>query len=189
MGGKPLSETRKLMVCEFYKEGLSYKDIAQKLGISDSSVSKVLLENGLRPKRESEADDKLDSILSWMEHIDTWIDMEVGQELVGVSAEVRELKETISKAYLNLLEILKKMSEDRKKRLEDEVTVSFKALGFKTDKTGKFTTPSVHISMNNKKIFYHYYGENRGWDSVAIDADVIEAIWDEMKKRGWNYYK
>lgn len=66
----------------------------------------------------------------------------------------------------------------------------FEEIGFK-EQQGTYIKGNIQVNMNNKMIFYKDFSNSKNGQPIfiSIEPEIIEAIWNEMIKRGWNYYK
>lgn len=154
---KQLTETTKDMVVQMFNDGKSQNDIANRLDISYSSVTRILQEKGL--KQTNSTNEQNTSVLS------------------GIKNKLDDLMYEI--------EWLKDNMKDR--------TIEFKDLPDFRDENGTFKSDVLKININNRRVFVHHI-KDRGtskerWETCSIEPVVIEAIWTEMKLRGWSWYK
>lgn len=113
--------------------------------------------------------------------------LDISKSSVVRALQEKGLKDYASKSSVDSkLDLIIELLED--KQDEKEITLSFESLGY-ADRNGTYVGSNVKVNMNNKKVFYHYTNDKEQWQTVIIEPSVIEAIWTEMKERGWNYFK
>ena len=162
---KQLTDTIKDMIVEMYTDGRNMNDIANRLDISYSSVSRTVIERGLKDvnKRESQTID-----------------------LSNIEQKLDAIPDRVVRKINEILDIAPNMSEH---------ILSLESIGYKsTDKKTyikKDGNQSRQVSFINKdQITYSTKDLNgREIERYYFNAETLEAIFGAILDRGWNYFK
>ena len=163
--GTVLSESRKNIIVEMYEDGFNQNEIARRLDISYSSVHRTLQERGII---EIEKRIVKESIPTQIEKTDS---------LNGLEAKIDDLIEEFSWI---------------KNKMKIE-TLEMKDVGFK-EINGTWVSANMKVNLGSSRIITFYILRNKGrsdekWEAMSLDPKLIEAVWTEMKTRGWDWYK
>ena len=72
-------------------------------------------------------------------------------------------------------------------------TLTFIDLGFKKN-DNTWCSTNMKVNLGSSRIVTFYLLRNKGtanekWEAMSVDPKVIEAVWTDMKQRGWDWYK
>ena len=169
--GKILSENVKETIVEFYEDGLKEAKIASMLNISNSSVLRVLQEKGFKQKTEQPIENSNIDLSRIEKKLD-----QIGTEIYAESMEI--------KSRLN----------DIANPIWDEL-LSLESFGFKAKDDRTYTktdgdTTTVITFISNQQINYKKQDKHgKVIDAQYFNANIIEAMFNAIRDRGWNYFR
>lgn len=72
-------------------------------------------------------------------------------------------------------------------------TLEMQDIGFK-EVNGTWVSTNMKVNLGSSRIITFYILRNKGrsdekWEAMSLDPKLIEAVWTEMKSRGWDWYK
>lgn len=166
MRGNPLSDTRKEMIVELFKEGLTSNDIAERLNISYSSVWRLLSEKGLIKKKETSEID-----------------------LSEIEKKLDELPDRLVRKINEILDV-----EPDTKDME-KYTLNFESIGFRTTDRKSYTkkdgNQNKRITFTSRDQITYVVSDMYGKETERyyFNAQTIEAMFNAILNRGWNYFR
>lgn len=165
MKGNPLTDARKETIVELFEEGVSPKDIAERLNLGDSTVRHLLAERGLTQKKDKEA--KID-----LSNIERKLD-EMPDVLVRRISEIIEFTPNMSEHILSLESIGYK-SKDKKVYCKIDGNQS-RQIAFHNASQITYSTKDI---KSDREIERYYF-----------NSETLEAIFGAILDRGWNYFR
>lgn len=170
MGGKSVSDPKNGVIKEFYMEGMKQSEIAERLKVSPSHVSKTLKDEGLTKKTETE-EESFDQI---------W---DVLKDITEMKNNIRDVKEFV--------EIIADYGTNNK----PDVLAEFSTYGFE-EKNGWFRKTEddykIDVGFQNKGAITYKKtkkGEVEPSNYIVIPARLIECMYSEIRRRGWNCFR
>lgn len=162
---KQLTDTIKDMIVEMYTDGRNMNDIANRLDISYSSVSRTVIERGLKDvnKRESQTVD-----------------------LSSIEQKLDEIPDRVVRRINEILDIAPNMSEH---------ILSLESIGYRSkDKKVYEKRDGDQIKQfqfhSKDQITYKIKDKNgTEVDRYYFNAETLEAVFGAIFDRGWNYFK